>query len=129
MILKKTITVIFIALVAGMMAMMPVSAKETHFVKMSMQTASTAVGKSDIDERSADGMMSQKEKEEVNKILWLLIRLDGIIFSLVTLWCALQCLTSARTIDDFFPMLVYQLRMPFALGMVIVIFRLLVNVL
>lgn len=129
MLLKKAITVISIALVAGLMAMMPVSAKEARVIKMAMQPSCTSLATADIDERPAAGMMlSYKEKVEMNKVIWLLLRLDGIYFSLVIISCVLLYLTSGRNLDDFLTMLFHRLRLPFALCMVIVVFRLIVNI-
>lgn len=129
MFLKKALTVISIALVAGLMAMMPVSAKEARVIKMSMQPSCTSLAMADIDERPAAGMMlSYKEKGEMNKVIWLLLRLDGIYFSLVIVSCVLLYLTSGRNLDDFLTMLFHRLRLPFALCMVIVVFRLIVNI-
>lgn len=129
MILKKAITVISIALVAGLMAMMPVSAKEARVIKMAMQPSCTSLVTADIDERPAAGMMlSYKEKGEMHKVIWLLLRLDGIYFSLVIISCVLLYLTSGRNLDDFLTMLFHRLRLPFALCMVIVVFRLIVNI-
>ena len=72
MLLKKAITVISIALVAGLMAMMPVSEKEARVIKMAMQPSCTSLATADIDERPAAGMMlSYKEKGEMNKVIWL----------------------------------------------------------
>ncbi len=129
MFLKKAITVISIALVAGLMAMMPVSAKEARVIKMSMQPSCTSLATADIDEIPAAAMMlSYKEKGEMNKVIWLLIRLDGIYFSLVIVSCVLLYLTSGRNLDNFLTMLFHRLRLPFALCMVIVVFRLIVNI-
>ena len=64
----------------------------------------------------------------MNKVIWLLIRLDGIYFSLVIVSCVLLYLTSGRNLDDFLTMLFHRLRLPFALCMVIVVFRLIVNI-
>lgn len=129
MFLKKAITVISIALVAGLMAMMPVSAKEARVIKMSMQPSCTSLATADIDGIPAAAMMlSYKEKGEMNKVIWLLIRLDGIYFSLVIVSCVLLYLTSGRNLDDFLTMLFHRLRLPFALCMVIVVFRLIVNI-
>lgn len=129
MFLKKAITVISIALVAGLMAMMPVSAKEARVIKMSMQPSCTSLATADTDERPAARMMlSYKEKGEMNKVIWLLLRLDGIYFSLVIISCVLLYLTSGRNLDDFLTMLFHRLRLPFALCMVIVVFRLIVNI-
>jgi len=129
MFLKKAITVISIALVAGLMAMMPVSAKEARVIKMSMQPSCISLATADIDEIPAAAMMlSYKEKGEMNKVIWLLLRLDGIYFSLVIISCVLLYLTSGRNLDDFLTMLFHRLRLPFALCMVIVVFRLIVNI-